>query len=95
MTDQQADSLGMVHGRAAAECDQAVGAACLVGGCRFLGLLLGRVRHGLREHACRCNAQRIFDLRQNAGGLDAGVRHNERPGHAELLRRTGELLQGT
>ena len=90
---QEADRLGMVHGGAAADRDDAVRAGLLVELGRNLRLGLGRVGDRFGEHAGRGNAERILDLRQDAGGLDARVRHDEGPGDPLALGQRRELFQ--
>ena len=93
MADQQADGFGMVHGRAAADRDQAVCAASLVGFGSFLGLGFKRVRNRVGEDTGWCHAERVFHFRQDADGLDARVRDDKGARHAQILHDIRQLLQ--
>ena len=76
-------ALGAVDGRAAADCDQPVATAGVVGldGGAHGGL--GRVGRRLVEHRDFEPAQRIERLLQDAGGTHAGVGHDQRAGDAD------------
>ena len=87
-------ALGAVNRRAAAHRDQAVAAAGLVQRGSGAHGSFGGVGRGLVKHRHRHARQGVQGFLQNAGRLDAGVGHDQRPGDADALAFLPEQLDG-